>query len=513
MRKKKTNRTFYEKEKFAILSALAMAGAAAAAGVAGTVAYFNSHSEIDVTVSAAKVDVEQTSLEVIADKTSMAYGSATVNGNKVVVSMMVPEDVVVIKASYQNKSNIETKYRLDVVAEGGVEVSKVYKDADFTNEVKLSAGSTSWEDLAVGAEVGDRYFVLTGDDLTNGGTASLTIGLDAVQSNAVKGAVAEDALDKGGEFLLAADQAIDSVNTLVPSSDLTVDLGGKTLTLAAPSSNSVPHSALTVEAGRTVVMKNGTLNVAVTDDLNHMSAASIWAKGKLVLDNVVVDLGSTGGLGITNGADVTIKNSTITSSGYFALSTNADSKYGVQNPHINIENCQISVSNSVKDNAALMVNNNAVLNVKDTKLTADRQCLIVRDGVCNLDHVTFDKTDNTERAKRDVADTTTGKFAYGTGHEVTKAELFVGNGDNNGYNHGATVNFKSACTFTQTDAAYNPIFMACGDYGDVALNTNGYYHGVVKALDFRSGDAKTFKLNGEAIEDAKNPSVKTIQIA
>ena len=264
-----------KKKSIAILSALAMADAAAAAGVAGTVAYFNSHSEIDVMVSAAKVDVEQTSLEVVTDKTSMAYGSATVNDNKVVVSMMVPEDVVVIKASYQNNSNIETKYRLDVVAEGGVEVSKVYKDADFTNEVKLSAGSTSWEDLAVGAEVGDRYFVLTGDDLTNGGTASLTIGLDAVQSNAVKGAVAEDALDKGGEFLLTADQAIDSVNTLVPSSDLTVDLGGKTLTLAAPSSNSVPHSALTVEAGRTVVMKNGTLNVAVTDDLNHMSAASI----------------------------------------------------------------------------------------------------------------------------------------------------------------------------------------------------------------------------------------------
>ena len=126
MRKKKTNRTFYEKKSIAILSALAMAGAAAAAGVAGTVAYFNSHSEIDVMVSAAKVDVEQTSLEVVTDKTSMAYGSATVNDNKVVVSMMVPEDVVVIKASYQNKSNIETKYRLDVVAEGGVEIGRAH---------------------------------------------------------------------------------------------------------------------------------------------------------------------------------------------------------------------------------------------------------------------------------------------------------------------------------------------------------------------------------------------------
>ena len=136
-----------KKKSIAILSALAMAGAAAAAGVAGTVAYFNSHSEIDVTVNAAKVDVQASAPTIVSKSLQYkADGAAVVVGNDGTVSgtLLVPGDTFIIKVSYTNKSTIGIYYKIAAKA------------------VKVTVT----------------------DDFKNGGTGKVTIGVDAVQNNA-----------------------------------------------------------------------------------------------------------------------------------------------------------------------------------------------------------------------------------------------------------------------------------------------------------------------------------------
>jgi len=168
-----------KKKSIAILSALAMAGAAAAAGVAGTVAYFNSHSEIDVTVNAAKVDVQASAPTIVSQ--SLQYGKVEIaQDGSIAANLLVPGDSFLIKVSYTNLSTIGVLYKIGATVTAGLDT------AIYTDEAcSVLAKDNVYTPLAVGVSVADHYVKVTvTDDFENGGTGKVVVGVDAIQDNA-----------------------------------------------------------------------------------------------------------------------------------------------------------------------------------------------------------------------------------------------------------------------------------------------------------------------------------------
>ena len=167
-----------KKKSIAILSALAIAGAAAAAGVAGTVAYFNSHSEIDVTVNAAKVDVQASAPTIVSQ--SLQYGKVEIAQNgSIAANLLVPGDSFLIKVSYTNSSTIGVLYKIGATATAGLDTA-IYTDAACS----VPATDNVYTPLAVHGSVADHYVKVTiTDAFENGGTGNVRIGVDAVQDN------------------------------------------------------------------------------------------------------------------------------------------------------------------------------------------------------------------------------------------------------------------------------------------------------------------------------------------
>ncbi len=167
-----------KKKSIAILSALAIAGAAAAAGVAGTVAYFNSHSEIDVTVNAAKVDVQASAPTIVSQ--SLQYGKVEIAQNgSIAANLLVPGDSFLIKVSYTNSSTIGVLYKIGATATAGLDTA-IYTDAACS----VPATDNVYTPLAVHGSVADHYVKVTVTDaFENGGKGKVTIGVDAVQDN------------------------------------------------------------------------------------------------------------------------------------------------------------------------------------------------------------------------------------------------------------------------------------------------------------------------------------------
>ena len=172
-----------KKKSIAILSALAIAGAAAAAGVAGTVAYFNSHSEIDVTVNAAKVDVESSAPTIVSKSLQYeADGAAVVVGDDGTVSgtLLVPGDTFIIKVSYTNNSTIGIYYKIAAKADTGLDTA-IYTDVACS----VAATDGDYTKLAKAGAIADHYVKVTvTDDFENGGTGKVVVGVDAIQDNA-----------------------------------------------------------------------------------------------------------------------------------------------------------------------------------------------------------------------------------------------------------------------------------------------------------------------------------------
>ena len=167
-----------KKKSIAILSALAIASATAAAGIAGTVAFFQSSHQIDVVVNAAKVDVQASAPTIVSP--SLQYGKVEVaQDGSIAVNLLVPGDSFLIKVSYTNLSTIGVLYKIGVTATAGLDT------AIYTDEAcSVPATDNVYTPLAVGGSVADHYVKVTVTDaFENGGTGNVRIGVDAVQDN------------------------------------------------------------------------------------------------------------------------------------------------------------------------------------------------------------------------------------------------------------------------------------------------------------------------------------------
>lgn len=171
-----------KKKSIAILSDLAIASVTAAAGIAGTVAFFQSSHQIDVVVNAAKVDVQASAPAIVSKSLQYEASGAKVkiaeNGS-ITANLLVPGDSFLIKVSYTNLSTIGVLYKIGVTATAGLDT------AIYTDEAcSVPATDNVYTPLAVHGSVADHYVKVTVTDaFENGGTGNVKIGVDAVQDN------------------------------------------------------------------------------------------------------------------------------------------------------------------------------------------------------------------------------------------------------------------------------------------------------------------------------------------
>ena len=167
-----------KKKSIAILSALAIASVTAAAGIAGTVAFFQSSHQIDVVVNAAKVDVQASAPTIVSP--SLQYGKVEVaQDGSIAANLLVPGDSFLIKVSYTNLSTIGVLYKIGVTATAGLDTAIYTDQACF-----VPATDNIYTPLAVGGSVADHFVKVTVTDaFENGGTGNVKIGVDAVQDN------------------------------------------------------------------------------------------------------------------------------------------------------------------------------------------------------------------------------------------------------------------------------------------------------------------------------------------
>ena len=240
-----------------------------------------------------------------------------------------------------------------------------------------------------------------------------------------------------------------------------IDLGGKTLTVSDEIDTSV-----IIAGGQQVTLSNGTL---VANNRTGANANfNIQTGSSVTFEDLTVN--ATGSVLFPQGdaAEVNVINCDITTSGAYAIGTNAATTDNY-NVVISVENSEINMS--AADSCAVMINVEGTLNVSETTINAHRQGIIVRAGSATLTNV--DVTAVLEDAYPQAAtdtDRTSDPTKWASGNEVAYGALVVGNNNNGAYLDDATVVISGGsyiCTTEDTglENYTNAVFA-------VALNVN-----------------------------------------
>lgn len=236
--------------------------------------------------------------------------------------------------------------------------------------------------------------------------------------------------------------------------NVTINLNGKTLTLTNAGS-------ILIEDGKNFKFvgdgENGgklVLPELANDQGNYNGTVGMfWVNNATAtFENLTIEgknvIAFAGGEAPALGK-IEFKNCTITTSGNYAVATNA-SKSADSNVEIVLEGCKIVAAREDGDAAAVFVNVPAAVTIKDCEITADRQPVTFRGGNINA------TIENTKI-------TLTNKYAnkdqyydgnWSSGNEVPMAAIVIGNGNKTGgYQAGkTTVTLKNVEIVVEADA-------------------------------------------------------------
>ena len=209
------------------------------------------------------------------------------------------------------------------------------------------------------------------------------------------------------------------------------------------------------------IIKNGSINTHTAAD-----KAAFYAEngGFITVDNVTIN-GDSGSvfLPLGNASAINILNSKVTTNGYYAVGTNAKSPehYGIS---IVIKNSDIETSrDSDHDNTAVMINVSGTLNISDSKIKADRQCLIVRAGTATVDNTEFIYTALNQTEKTS---------SWGSGNEVVASAIVVGNiGNKDSYKAPASLTLSGSILKCNNNNAKALVVAQDGSNGQTATIT------------------------------------------
>lgn len=247
--------------------------------------------------------------------------------------------------------------------------------------------------------------------------------------------------------------------------ELTLDLGGKTLTVNGQSSvalgygdSRVPQNTVSDQKGfqADYTIKNGSI-VAENTAGGTIANFVVETGQKLTLNGVDGDMRfrGNGSAFFVRGRDaaLTVIDSKITSTGVYAVSTNANNEvnYGVK---IDIMNSELVTDSSDGDNCALCVNVPASVTIADSSITGERQAVLIRAGTVTMTNCTL----AAQGLQYNPGQANLTKFyeedKWGGGDEVPYGALVVGRGVGTGTSYPGPIELTlDKCTFSCSGAA------------------------------------------------------------
>ena len=304
---------------------------------------------------------------------------------------VAPEENYWLNNNYQAPTATNPAYMNYICVECGAHVQGYYGEAETvagiveytmaTNEeIAAYLATKGSETLDKVAEWGNITYVRDEDK-----SATTTIAADAAATAVYDAVAAAETAGAAAAYVsLSADmtfsstdgaygftfEAADSVKTV------SIDLGGNTLTLTPAEA----RAAYSISGEGTIAFTNGTISAPANGQTNFAIHASLGAE--IILDGVTMT--SPAGIGSGNNddpqaamGDITIRNSVITSSGYYAVGTNA-SAWSESAFSLTIEDSKIT--QTAADGVAIMVNVPSVVNITNCTINGDRQGIIIRGG-------------------------------------------------------------------------------------------------------------------------------------
>lgn len=275
-----------------------------------------------------------------------------------------------------------------------------------------------------------------------------------------------DAIEKGGYIKLSADATLTAselnaalaANRTAPEGEedftpaaISIDLGGKTLTVSAEASASIE-----IIDGQSLTIKNGTLEAENILTASAQSHFAIESGAVMTLNNVTATGNAVFFYPKGVATTVNIIDSNVTT-GTFVVSSNAATveNYGVV---INIENSTL-VS---KTAAAVLINVAGTLNISDSDITGVDQGVVVRAGTAVLDNVNVTAVYNDKNLKANVKDCMINPSSWGDGNLLAGGALVVGDISATAYNASAivTVNGGSYKSVAAEDSTQVDPFLA-----------------------------------------------------
>ena len=230
---------------------------------------------------------------------------------------------------------------------------------------------------------------------------------------------------------------------------IVLDLGGNTLTFAGTTvdkeSKATVGATYEINGEGSVIFSNGTIEFTAFNEDQNTFAFKANTAG-LVFDHITATVkgGATfagfGSAGEEAVGTMTIKESTITTEGYFVVSTNA-SKSASSKVVINIIDSTLTSTQPDDDSVGIMFNVPGELNVSGSFVTADSQGMIIRGGNVKATIKDTEVTitgDCSEANVEDYKKYESGNWATGNG--VPMGAFVIGNRNTDGYQAGlATV--------------------------------------------------------------------------
>ncbi len=228
-------------------------------------------------------------------------------------------------------------------------------------------------------------------------------------------------IGQGGTIEAQTDLTLPAHTAL--SKDVALNLGGHTLTVGG-------NTSLSVAEGTSLTVEGGTVASDADDAIASQRAVFLVGKeASLTLSGVHYD---------GNGPLVCPMDSEITTSGYYALSTNAT--YG-DHMTVRIENSALSALRESGDSAdgdstAVLVNVPSTLSVRKSVLKGSRQALVVRCGNAEIEDSTLEVTGAYPDRDKYLSE------AWSQGNEVPVGGLVIGNRNYAAYLSPASVSLK-----------------------------------------------------------------------
>ena len=222
------------------------------------------------------------------------------------------------------------------------------------------------------------------------------------------------AIEAGEPVVLANDLSIPSTDlTAAGSADINVN--GNTLNISG-------GTFVQVGNGENFEIKNGTVNWNNTNS----SFVSVRAgegstisfenvEMNMMGKSILIDYG-------TETATINVVDSTIYTTDYYCISTNASDTTSGQGVAINVVNSILTADDPNGDCTAILMNVPGTLTIEDSEITAGRQAVIVRTGTATIKNSVLNNTLDYTQTNWAKYDETT----WGSGNEVPVAVLVVG---------------------------------------------------------------------------------------